>query len=63
MADYRTMAGVSSVSLRIEEALKEYGIDEVLDVTVSKLPPGAKLSAGANNGDELTLEGGEKLEW
>ena len=63
MADYRTMAGVSSVSLRIEEALKEYGIDEVLDVTVSKLPPGAKLSAGANNVDELTLEGGEKLEW
>ena len=57
------MAGVSSVSLRIEESLKEYGIDEVLDVTVSKLPPGAKLSAGANNVDELALEGGEKLEW
>ena len=57
------MAGVSSVSLRIEEALKENGIDEVLDATVFKLPPGAKLSAGANNGDELTLEGGEKLEW
>ena len=63
MADYQTMTGVSSVSLRIEEALKENGIDEVLDATVFKLPPGAKLSSGTNNGDELTLEGSEKLEW
>ena len=37
MADYQTRTGLSSVSLKIEEALKEYGIDEVLDVTVSKL--------------------------
>lgn len=51
MADHRTMTGVSSVSLRIADALKENGIDEVLDVTVFNLPPGAKLSAGTDNGD------------